>query len=160
MTFFEKSRFVRLFPLVLVVLIGFLFILTQWQNVFAAKTNTIPRYGWCCGGTHAMATVRAQPYNSNQRSCLISSGTEPATVVNVIGWTWWQCDSIDNFGNVINSTQGSPIGPPPASFRNATTEVNICRQGLCGDYVKSHGMHDFNHTGASEWRPYNMVIWP
>ena len=139
------------------------FLLTIWTNV-SASSNTIPYYGWCCGGTKAEAKVRALGYSSGQGSCDITSSTSPSTTINIIGWTWWQCDSIASGGNVINSSSRPAKSSPPASSRGDITQVNYCNYGYsppkCGYSVKAHGTHDFNHSGASQWRPYNSTIGP
>lgn len=148
----------------IMVFASFFLLLTIWNSV-AASSNTIPYHGWCCGGTKAEARVRALAYNPNQGSCDITSSTSPATTVNVIGWHWWQCDSITSGGLVANSSNHGGHSPPiGGSSRGATTQVNYCNPAYspprCGFTVKAHGLHVFNHTGASEWKPYNVTFGP
>lgn len=144
--------------------IGLLFLLTIWQNSSAAQ-NTIPYYGWCCSGTAAMAQVQALAYNSAQGRCFIGSWTSPSRTINIIGWTWWQCETRDNNGNIINYYPRPPRATPPASSVSDSTYANYCRYNTspptCGYRVVAHGVHDFNHTGAVEnWKPYNLTIGP
>ncbi len=147
----------------MMICVGLFLLLTIWNNVFASS-NTIPQYGWCCGGTTAQARVRALGYSGWQGSCDITSSTNPSTTINIIGWNWWQCDSIASGGNVVNSSPRPAQSSPPASSRGDITQVNYCNYSysppLCGYTVKSHGLHVFNHTGASQWTPYNVTFGP
>lgn len=138
-------------------------LLTMWQNTSAA-TNTVTNYGWCCGGVNAVSQLRALAYNIYQGSCDITSKTSPLTTINIIGWTTWQCDTKDSSGNIINSSLRGPRATPPASSVSDVTQTNYCNYAFsppkCGYIVKASGVHDFNHTGASSWRPYHSVTGP
>jgi hypothetical protein len=121
------------------------------------KVNSIPRYGFL-GGTSAHAEVKSAriPEGPHGR-CYIKSYTSPGTTINVIGWTWWQCDVLDANNNIVNTTQALPARAVTAS--STQDDIGILFTG--GVKIKTHGTHDFNHTGSSPspWRPYNVVIW-
>ena len=149
------------FLLCIGILAGFFWILTISSNAFAS-TNTANYYGWCCGGTKAEARLRALAKNSSQGSCDIRSSTSPSTYVNVIGWTWWQCDTLNSSGTIINSYNFIGFAPPGSS-NSAITSANYCNYypfPRCGYTVKASGTHDFNHNGAVNWRPYHSTTGP
>ncbi|VAW40046.1 hypothetical protein MNBD_CHLOROFLEXI01-2416 [hydrothermal vent metagenome] len=137
--------------------------LTMWQNTSAA-TNSVTNYGWCCSGVNAIAQLRALAMNPSQGTCDITSKTSPLTTVNIIGWAWWQCDTMDNNGIIINHYMGTPRASPPASSVTASLIANYCNYGFsppkCGYQVKASGKHDFNQTGANPWTPYHSVTGP
>lgn len=120
------------------------------------SSNTIPYYGYV-NGSRAMARVTSLHVPlTNKGECQIQSYTSPATHLNIIGWTWWQCDvysgnSLINSRNLagqIKSGGGSSLSSSsrwPRAFSNS------------GRSLKTHGVHDFNHHGASSWQPYNQT---
>jgi len=137
-------------------------VLTISSSAFAS-TNTVNYYGWCCSGTTAQARLRALPLSSYQGSCDILSSTSPSTYVNVIGWTWWQCDTLNSSGTIINSYNFG--GYAPSGSSNGDVEpANYCNYNYspprCGYTVKASGTHDFNHNGAVNWRPYHSTTGP
>jgi len=125
------------------------------QQVAAGTINTIPRYNFLSGVT-AYAEVRSFP-SELSATCSIRSYTSPSTTINVIGWTWWQCDLLVN-GNVISSVNR------PGSVKTGSSHQDFAQFTPPGSYhqIKSHGVHDFNHNGSnpSPWRPYNVNIYP
>jgi hypothetical protein len=137
--------------IILLVIVG---ILGAVRYVYAAQ-NSIPRYGFL-GGTTAWATVNTYSNYAGQAHCRIVSSTSPATTINIIGWTWWQCDLLK--GNIVHQAfYGEPRGWPPASYAQADiSSLNIpANSGITG--FRSRGVHDFNHNGATPWTPYNTV---
>lgn len=132
----------------------------QVKWAIAGVSNTVPQYGFL-GGVTAYAKVRSfQGPESYNGHCEISSYTSPATTINVIGWTWWQCERLVN-GNYYNHIQKGPRGLPPASsVGDSINWTNALIPPVNG--LKVHGVHDFNHTGSnpSPWRPYNINIYP
>lgn len=148
------------------ILVGFFLVLVVLSEV-SASTHTVNYYGWCCSGTTAEARLRALAKNSSQGTCDIRSKTNPSTYVNVIGWTWWQCDTLNSSGVIINtynfdgdSFSGSS---PPSVSNSAATDANYCRYypvTICGYSVKASGTHDFNHNGAVNWTPYHFTLGP
>lgn len=141
-----------------------LFALLMMRQNTSAATNTVTNYGWCCGGVNAVGQLRALGYSAYQGTCDITSKTSPLTTINIIGWTTWQCDTLDISGNIINSSLGSPRATPPASSVTAFAYPGYCNYYFsppkCGTKVRASGVHDFNHTGASSWRPYHSVTGP
>lgn len=133
-----------------------IFALLPTQQV-TAGSNTIPKYGFL-GGVTAYAKVSAYQGQSPSGSCSIQSYTSPATTINVIGWTWWQCDLLLN-GNVI---QSAPGWPRATTGYNTQQTITYPYAFWYGNGLKSHGVHDFNHTGSSPspWRPYNVKVYP
>jgi hypothetical protein len=87
-----------------------------------------------------------------------NSYTSPATVINVIGWTWWQCDILED-GQVIDSITMDGDYRTASSFGDRL-EWNDAF--LRGNGLKAHGVHDFNHTNSnpSPWQPYNVNVYP
>lgn len=142
---------------ILLVALTILLLVTV-QNVLAGPSNTIPKYGFL-GGVNVYATVRSfQIPGASNGSCEISSSTSPSTTINVIGWTWWQCDTLFN-GAVLNSANFSGYAPSGSSSGTSTTINNAF---INGNGLKSHGTHDFNHNNSnpSPWRPYNVNVYP
>jgi hypothetical protein len=140
--------------------IAIFFILLASQKVYAHhywSTNTIPQYGFLPGvSAHAEVTSNVPAESQNGR-CMIRSYTSPATTINVIGWTWWQCDALNNANVIVNTSEALPPRAVTASSTN--TEWWIFRNG--GTKLRTHGMHDFNHNNSnpSPWRPGNLVTW-
>lgn len=127
--------------------------------VSAGVSNTIPRYGFL-GGVTAYAQVRSfQGPESYNGHCEISSYTSPSTTINVIGWTWWQCDRLVN-GNYYDGVHRGPRAVTASSTGESVTWSYAFLPPVNG--LKAHGVHDFNHTGSnpSPWRPYNVNIYP
>lgn len=128
------------------------------RQVAAGSSNTLPQYGFL-GSVTAYANVQSfrSPESSNG-FCYIKSYTSPSTTINVIGWTWRQCDIL-NDGNVIDSRNwgGSAI---TGSFNDAPYTWWYAFES--GNGLKSHGVHDFNHDGSnpSPWRPYIVNVYP
>lgn len=145
------------------VLVSLLLLLAVWSDTFASS-KTATQNNFCCNGTQAIGVVQALNYNSFQGNCVITSKTKPSTTINIIGWTWWQCQTEDNNGNIINAYLRDPRATPPASSVSDMTQANYCNYSvsppLCGYRVRSHGVHDFNHTGATRWTPYNSTVGP
>lgn len=136
--------------------------LSLFQMVYAThsyiSTNTIPQYGFL-GGTTALAEVKSWriPEGPNA-ACHIRSYTSPATTINVIGWTWWQCDILDASNNIVRTSQALP---PRAVTASSTDSQHYILFTPGGVKIRTHGTHDFNHNGSqpSPWRPYNLVTW-
>lgn len=103
------------------VLIGALFV-SNVQNAFAGVSNTIPKYGFL-GGTAAFANVTSvQSGGGSSGMCTIRSYTSPATTINVIGWTWWQCNVFDSGGNWLF---GSNFGGSASTASSKNAAVNM-----------------------------------
>jgi hypothetical protein len=125
--------------------------LTQ-DNVEAAS-KTVTKYNFLSGiATHGnMSTVGT----ANQATCNIVSYTSPSTTINVIGWTWWQCNIYTNNGVMVYSGGSRAV-------TNSSTSQSLSIQIPAHIQVRgfgAEGVHDFNHSGASPspWRPYNSV---
>lgn len=146
----------HIFKFGIALLVSFLFSIYALNTVFGA-TNSIPRYGFL-GGVTALATVDAFPTQGNPVNCRITSLTSPGTVINVLGWTWWQCEVFNQQGSIIAVQYGSPAGfPNYGTSRSATLSYSSAPGGAVG--YRTKGVHDFNHSGASPspWQPYNVV---
>lgn len=130
-------------------------LLVVHKGVVHAAQNSILQYNFV-GSTTALATVstNAYPYHA---VCSIQSATSPATTINVIGWTWWQCDLL-NGSSIHGVVYGSPRAISSSSTADNITVYTPPGSGVTG--FRSRGTHDFNHTGSnpSPWRPYNSVI--
>ena len=139
------------------------FLLVVWHYTYASS-KTATKNNFCCNGTQAIGVVRALAYGAAQGKCDITSKTKPSTTINIIGWTWWQCRTEDNNGTIINATTRPARSSPPASNVSDLTTANYCNYAFsppkCGYRLRSHGNHDFNHTGASQWQPYNATVGP
>jgi hypothetical protein len=140
--------------------IAIFFILLASQKVYAHywSTNTISRNGFLSGvSAHGEVTSNVPAESQNGR-CMIKSYTSPATTINVIGWTWWQCDVLNN-AYVIVLTSG-PLPPRAVTASSTNTEWWIFRDGQ--PKLRTSGRHDFNHNNSnpSPWRPDNHVTWP
>lgn len=146
----------RISLLILVISILTVFVV---QNAAAGSSNTIPKYGFL-GGVTAYANVKSlQIPGSSNGDCGIRSYTSPATNINIIGWTWWQCDRYNGqiFVNSILRDEGiSDV--PASSYSDNFTWVGAFTGGV--NRLKAHGVHDFNHNGASPWTPYNVNFYP
>ncbi|MCP5097908.1 MAG: hypothetical protein GY943_20365 [Chloroflexi bacterium] len=132
------------------------FTLLVAQYVSAGSSNTIPQYGFL-GGTTAYAEIKSfhSPESSNGY-CNIKSYTSPSTSINVIGWTWWQCDRLRSNGSIVQSISYGGSAKNDSSNQQGFTWLNAFTGGTTK--LKAHGVHDFNHTGSSPspWRPYNV----
>ena len=134
------------------LLIALSYGLTQ-DNVEAAS-KTVTKYSFLSGVTARgnMSTVGT----ANQATCNIVSYTSPATNINVIGWTWWQCNIYTNNNGVMVYSGG------PRAVTNSSTSQSISVHIPYHIQMRgfgAEGVHDFNHPGASPspWRPYNSV---
>ena len=136
-------------------------LLSVSTNVFAATYNEIPQYGFL-GSVTAYAYVRSlQIPQSANGDCGIKSYTGPSTNINVIGWTWWQCDRLRSDGTIVSSQlYGASVLYGASSHQAGFTWTNAFSGGATK--LKAHGVHDFNHTGSSPspWRPYNVNLYP
>ncbi len=123
----------------------------------AAGTSKKTKYGFLSGVT-AYAKISANQGQSASGSCEIRSYTSPATTINVIGWTWWQCDLLQN-GNIVDSAQ---FGPRALTASSTQQGIIYPYAFWYGNSLKAQGTHDFNHTGSnpSPWRPYNTKTYP
>lgn len=141
-------------PLFLLIVMSLFFSLIFGITPTQAGVNTIPRYGFL-SGTTAWAMLEAFPAAGSPINCRITSYTSPATSINVIGWTWWQCDLLSS-GIVTHTYQGSPRAVSGSST-SALISSSYIPPGVNG--YRAIGMHDFNHTGAnpSPWRPYHWA---
>jgi hypothetical protein len=143
-------------------LVVILFSLLIAQKSSAGTSNTIPKYGFL-GGVTAYASIKSLhiPGSSNG-DCGIHSYTSPATHINVIGWTWWQCDRMYPDGSIAQSIQINGDVKPGggSSYSDGFTWINAFTGGVTK--LKAHGVHDFNHTGSnpSPWQPYNVNVYP
>lgn len=135
-----------------------LMVLVLTEQVVFGISWTVSQTNFLSGVT-AKGKVEVFPSpESGDMYCRITSFTNPATTINVIGWTWWQCDSLNNSGQVIQSYQRSARAVTASSTQD----------GFYFPYwwigspskFKASGVHDFNHPGSnpSPWRPYNSVI--
>jgi hypothetical protein len=140
--------------------VGTIFLLALVQQVTAGTINTIPGYGFLNGVT-AYAEVRSFPGTNSNANCTIKSYTSPATNINVIRWTWRQCDLLKNGVIIQNGSQLFPGSTKNGSSHQALAQFNNLPPGAYSQ-IKSHGVHDFNHNGSnpSPWRPYNVNIYP
>lgn len=131
------------------------------NNVFAGTNNTIPQYGFL-GSVTAYAYIKSlQIPESINGDCGIKSYTSPSTNINVIGWTWWQCDRLRTDGTIVSSQNyGAGVLYGASSHQTGFIWTNAFSGGTTK--LKAHGVHDFNHTGSnpSPWRPYNVNIYP
>jgi hypothetical protein len=143
-----------------ILIVGCLIVLIS-SPVLAGSSNTIPQYGFL-GSVTANAYIKSlQIPESTNGDCGIKSYTSPATNINVIGWTWWQCDRLRSDGTIVSSqNQGASVGYGTSSHQAGFTWTNAFSGGTTK--LKAHGVHDFNHTGSSPspWRPYNVNVYP
>jgi hypothetical protein len=118
------------------------------------------RYAWWwvqIGGQwrHAKGQMCAgQLPESGNGHCYIRTYVDPATPVNYVGWTNWQCDLMQN-GIVVSSYQvGGQVNWNSDSKQASSTWSNAY---WTGRYVRISGQHDANHNGAnpSPWRATN-----
>lgn len=125
------------------------------HRVTMAIENPIPKYGFL-GGVTAWANVSASSGQSGNGYCRIESYTSPSTNINVIGWTWWQCNLLKD-GQIIASIPKN--GNVKYGASNHQDEAIFIDAFWYGDELQTEGVHDFNHTGSnpSPWRPYNFV---
>lgn len=127
--------------------------------VAAGISNTIPKYNFLGGVTAYAQVVSSQSPESSTGVCKIYSYTSPSTTINVIGWTWWQCDRLVNglfFDHQLFGERG---------ITNSSTQQQLTWPGAFNppvDGLRSHGVHDFNHNGSnpSPWQPYNFNNYP
>lgn len=127
---------------------------------YAASSTTVTRTNFLSGVAAKGVMTSLQTPESQNGFCQVRSYTSPSTNINIIGWTYWQCDLLQN-GNVIAS-QG---------FNGAvSTNANNKSQSLSwtgafnqsGRGLRAWGTHDFNHNGSnpSPWRPNNSNTYP
>ena len=132
-----------------------LLLLVTWVAIAQASSSSVSKSNFLSGVTTQGIVEVFTGLGSNTVSCYLRSSTSPSTIINVIGWTWWQCSSLDSSGNIV----GTPVSGSGA-FASASSLDNW--SGLTGSFsgvanVRMEGTHDFNHTGASQWQPYNYV---
>jgi hypothetical protein len=134
--------------------------LTLNSQVFASTINTIPRYGFLPGVTAYAQVSSSQIPGSSNGNCGISSYTSPATNINVVGWTWWQCDRYNGTILVQSIHTGASVQYGASSHSDGFTWINAFTGGV--NKLKAHGVHDLNHTGSSPspWQPYNVNVYP
>ena len=122
-----------------------------------AGTSTLSKSNFLSGVT-AYAKVAANPGYSGSGNCSIKSYTSPSTTINIIGWTWWQCDVLQN-GIVVGSMS---LGGRAITSSSTLQSATYLYAFYYGNSIKAHGVHDFNHTGSnpSPWRPYNSKSYP
>ncbi len=135
--------------------------------VLIATEQVVWGIGWTVSqpnflsGVTAKGKVEVFPVpeaNTTKWDCRIRSYTSPTTTINIIGWTWWQCDSLAANGSIIQSY----LRPARAVTASSTEELFHFPNPAWGTPAKfkASGVHDFNHPGSnpSPWRPYNAVI--
>lgn len=143
----------------LVLTIVTILILFAVLKVAAGSSNTIPKYGFL-GSVTAYAQIRSFPsQQQNSAQCDIRSYTSPLTTINVIGWRWWQCDTLVN-GNYYDDVHRGGHAPSASSQSDIISWPGGYAPPVNG--LKAHGVHDFNHTGSnpSPWTPYNVNVFP
>ena len=128
--------------------------------VHAGSSNTVTRSNFLSGVSAKGVMYSFQSPGSQNGFCQVLSYTSPSTNINIIGWTYWQCDLLQN-GVVIDSQGFSGA---------ANTNANNKSQSLSwtgafsqsGRGLRAWGTHDFNHTGSnpSPWRPNNSNTYP
>lgn len=138
----------------IIIVVG---LLTVPIKVAVASTQTtVTRYPFL-SGVYAIGTMySSQVPESSTGFCKVKSATVPSTNINVIGWTWWQCDRLRSNGTILQSvTYGGSI-KTGASSHEAQMNWSGAFTGE-GAGMRAHGVHDFNHTGSSPspWQPYN-----
>lgn len=144
--------------ILIVIVITFVFVATP---VRASSSNTIPQYGFLSGVTAYAYIKSLQIPETTNGDCGIKSYTGPATNINVIGWTWWQCDRLRSDGTIVSSQNfGASVRYTASTHQTGFTWTNAFSGGATK--LKAHGVHDFNHTGSnpSPWRPYNVNTYP
>lgn len=104
-------------------------------------------------GVTAVGNAQATYSGPGSWTCGVSSYTSPSTTINVIGWTWWHCDQYNSGGSLVSRYS---FGGFSTSNSSAANSVGISN-GPGVTSVLSNGTHDFNHTGASQYRPYNYA---
>ncbi|MCA9949193.1 MAG: hypothetical protein KDE48_06080 [Anaerolineales bacterium] len=130
------------------------------QLVFAGTSNTIPKYGFLGSVTAYAKVTSQQSAGSTNGYCQMYSYTNPATTINVIGWTWWQCDVLDSGNNIISYHY---VGGQASSASSKSDSVSMGGAfSQPGRKLRIRGVHDFNHNGSSPspWRPYNINVYP
>ena len=133
-------------------------------SALALTQQVVLGLGWTVSKTNFLSGVTAKgfvevyPYEQGGIACRVKSYTNPATTINIIGWTWWQCDFLNSNNQVISS-----VARGARTVTASSTEETIYRYPISGNPAKfkTSGVHDFNHTGAnpSPWRPYNSIVW-
>ncbi len=142
----------------LLILSVILSLLLVVKSASAGYSHTVSKAGFLSGVT-AYGKVRSfQAPETSNGYCEISSYTSSSTTINVIGWTWRQCDMLYN-GTVVDSRNYGGYAPSGSSNTASTTWLYAFAYG---NGMKSHGNHDFNHNNSnpSPWRPYNANVYP
>jgi hypothetical protein len=127
--------------------------------VTQAFANPVPYYGFN-GGSHAFGRlISYQAGGGTTGVCGIRSYMEPASTINVIGWTWYQCRRYLN-GTVVEF--GTTFGPSAITgSSNQVTSEWVGAFNSQGIRLMVHGVHDFNHHTVSQpWRPYHVYFSP
>lgn len=143
---------------ILVLTVSAIMLLTV-QQATAGVSSTVSKSGFLSGVT-AYGRVRSFPGQAQYSgTCDILSYTSPSTTINVIGWTWWQCDRRVN-GNYYDSVYRGSSAITASS--NAASIYWPYAFVSPVNSLMAHGVHDFNHNGSSPspWQPYNYNIYP
>lgn len=144
------------FSLVMLLLAGTAVFYVEAAVVSKTKSNWVNINGtW----VNALATMGATHYSfTSDGSCALESKTLPAIAVNVVGFTYWQCDGLEPDGDIWFSMQF----PGQVNYNSNRFYKSIYKEDAfpgAGYKLRSWGTHDFNHNGAnpSPWRPSNSV---
>lgn len=143
----------------LLVLAASTIMLLTVRQATAGVSSTVSKSGFLSGVT-AYGRVRSFSGEAHYSGvCDISSYTSPYTTINVIGWTWWQCDRQVN-GSYYDSVPGEASAITASTNSDSIYWPYAFVAPVNG--LMAHGVHDFNHDGSSPspWRPYNYNIYP
>jgi hypothetical protein len=128
--------------------------------VQAASSTTVTRSNFLPGVSAKGVMTSLQSPESQNGFCQVRSYTSPSTNINVIGWTYWQCDLLQN-GNIIVSQGFS--GAVSTNANNKSQSLSWAGAfSQSGRGLRAWGTHDFNHSGSnpSPWRPNNSNTYP
>lgn len=153
---FWNKKFVSFVTILLFFVISTVFVV---EAAFTEKT----KYNWVqIGSVSVTAKARVDAIHTPQSingTCSIQSYTQPATNINVIGFTYWQCDGIEPDGDIWFSLSYPGEVNNNSSSKSKSTGFLQNVFPAAGYKLKSWGTHDFNHNGANPapWRPNNSV---
>lgn len=121
-------------------------------GVVSAYSVPVWNYNYV-GSSDAKGTVSVTNGTTKWYGGFRSEMVNPSTNINVIGRTWWTVRELCEATWTQNFQYSGQYYTNSSSYIKSKT---VTKQ-YCGGtrFGRSLGQHDFNHTGATQWRPNN-----